>query len=923
MTAIDRPDIREALARSADPLSARDALERLVDAHPWLAPEFAGDPVLLDAVIAVSVASRSLRVALERDAGAVAMLHGDALRAELDTHDIALIAGDEAAVELRRWKRRRIARVAARDLLGLSDLRAVARELSEIASACLDVALRLAEPRVPMSVIGMGKLGGAELNYASDVDVMFVHRGDGEAEEAERAARAALRIMSEPTTEGIVFRTDVALRPEGRAGALSRTVDAYVAYWEQWARPWELQALIKARPVAGDSQLGRAFVERAAPYVWPEVLDPDAVREIRAMKARTEEMLRRQGLADRELKRGYGGIRDIEFAVQLLQLVHGRADPNVRSRTTLDALEQLARGGYVSVGDANQLDEAYVWLRTVEHRLQLVDEHQTHTIPAETNARTHLARVLGFRDAPALSALEAFDETQRARQSVVRSIHEKLFFAPLLDTLAGVGALPEAAAVERLAAFGFEDIDQTRNALNELASGLTRRSRVMQQLLPAILGWLSAGPDPDLGLLQLRRLSEGYTRSSTLARRFRETPVAAERACRLLSSSRVLGLALHRHPDVVDALADDGFIRTERSRRELVEAAVGTLDWRRDEDERRAGLRRFKRRELLRIGSRDIVGNCELASIGRELAHLGDACIEAVLQSMEPKLPFAVIGLGRLGGCELSYASDIDVVFVYDGTSAKDFDEAERLATQLVRAIGETTSEGATFRVDARLRPEGNQGPLARSLDGYRSYYERYGQTWEFQALTRARPVAGSDDVARRFVELVTPFVYRDPMPDDWRREIRRTKARVERERIPPGEDPQFHLKLGRGSLSDIEFTVQLEQLAGGGAHAELRIASTLAALDALVGSGSLDADDADRLREAYELCERARNARYLLTGTPGDALPVAGDEAEKLARLLGYTDQPQQRLRDDYRRVTRRARAVVERVFYGREEAR
>jgi glutamate-ammonia-ligase adenylyltransferase len=918
MTVIDRPDIREALSRSAEPREARDALERLVDAHPWLEPELAHDPVLLDALIAVSVASRSLRVALERDAGAVAMLRGDALRAELDTHDVA-VDGDDAAVELRRWKRRRIARIAARDLLGLSDLRAVARELSDVAAACLETALRLAQPHVPMSVIAMGKLGGNELNYASDVDVMFVHSGEGETAEAERAARAVLRVMSEPTSEGIVFRTDAALRPEGRAGALSRTLDAYVAYWEQWARPWELQAMIKARAVAGDRELGDAFVDRASPFVWPELLDPDAVREIRAMKARTEEMLRRQGLADRELKRGYGGIRDIEFAVQLLQLVHGRADPNVRSRTTLEALEQLASGGYVSVRDANQLDEAYVWLRTVEHRLQLVDEHQTHTIPSDPDARTHLARVLGFRDAPAVSALQAFDDTHRAQQSVVRTIHERLFFAPLLDTLAGVGALPETAAVERLTAFGFEDIDQTRNALNELATGLTRRSRVMQQLLPAILGWLSAGPDPDLGLLQLRRLSEGYTRSSTLARRFRETPVAAERACRILSSSRVLGLALHRHPDVVDALADDRFVHDERTRAELVEAAVGTLDWRSDEDERRAGLRRFKRREVLRIGTRDLVGNSRLASIGRELAHLGDACIEAVLQSMEPKLPFAVIGLGRLGGCELSYASDIDIVFVYDGSSARDFDEAERLATRVVRAIGETTSEGATFRVDTRLRPEGNQGPLARSLDGFRSYYERYGQTWEFQALTRARPVAGSDDVARRFVELVTPFVYRDPMPEKWRREIRRTKARIERERIPPGEDPRFHLKLGRGSLSDIEFTVQLEQLAAGGANPELRAASTLAALDALVGSGRLGADDADRLRDAYELCERARNARYLLTGTPGDALPVSGDEAEKLARLLGYTEQPQLQLREDYRRVTRRARAVVERVFYGR----
>ena len=633
------------------------------------------------------------------------------------------------------------------------------------------------------------------------------------------------------------------------------------------------------------------------------------------MKARTEEMLRRQGVAEREVKRGYGGIRDIEFAVQLLQMVHGRADTGVRARSTLGALEELMNGGYITPRDAEQLDRAYVWLRTVEHRLQLVDEQQTHTLPADVEARTHLARVLGFRDSPDRLAVDAFDETHRGEQAVVRSIHEKLFFAPLLDTLAGVGALPESAAEERLRAFGFRDIDQTRAALQELTAGLTRRSRVMQQLLPAILEWLSIAPDPDLGLLQLRRLSEGYTRSSTLARRFRETPIAAERACRILGSSRVLGLALHRHPEVVDALADDAFTTDEWTRADLVETAAGTLDWRLDEEGRRAGLRRFKRRELLRVGARDLVGGASLMSVGRELAHLADACVDAALRSLEPSLPFAVIGLGRLGGCELSYASDIDIIFVYDGASATAFDTAERLATRLVRAIGETTQEGATFRVDTRLRPEGSQGPLARSLDAYRNYYEHYGQTWEFQALTKARVVAGDPDVGQRFCALIDPFVYREPMPPEWRREIRRMKARIERERIPPGEDPNFHLKLGRGSLSDVEFTVQLEQLAHG-----VRASGTLAALDALEATGAIAPDDASQLRAAYELCERARNYRYLLTGTPSDALPVDGDEAVKLARMLGYLDAPQQRLRDDYRRVTRRARGVVEHVFYGQE---
>jgi glutamate-ammonia-ligase adenylyltransferase len=924
MTVIDSTPIRRSLERSADPITGRAALARLLDTHPALVDDFASDPPLLDAIVAVTVASRSLLAVLERDDAAVAMLRADALTSEMTVDELVeqasvAIATDEPAAALRRWKHRQVVRIAGRDLLGIADLRVVGADLAAVAQAGLSAALAIAAPAVPMAVIGMGKLGGTELNYASDVDVLFVHEGD--TAEAERAARALLRVMTEPTADGIVFRTDADLRPEGRAGALSRALDSYEAYWERWAQTWELQALIKACPVAGNAALGAAFIDRAEPFVWPDVLEPAAVHEVRAMKARTEQMLASKGLHTRELKRGYGGIRDIEFAVQLLQLVHGRHDPSIRARGTLDALEQLSSGGYVTVPDARSLDEAYVWLRTVEHRLQLVEERQTHTLPVDERARTHLARVLGYRDKPGAAAVDQLDAQHQRHQRIVRSIHEKLFFAPLLETLAGVGALSMEAAQERLTAFGFRDIAQTRAALDELTAGLTRRSRVMQQLLPAMLGWLSAAPDPDLGLLALRRLTEGYNRSSTLARRFRDSPLAAERTCRILGSSRVLGAALYRQPEFVDALADDANLEAEASRADLVEEALDSLDWREDEADRRSGLRRFKRRHLLRIGARDLLGFAPVDMAGRELSHLADACVEAALRSLEPTLPFAVIGLGRLGGAELSYASDIDVIFVYAGTTPSDFGVAEKTATRLVGAIGDSTSEGRTFRVDTRLRPEGNQGPLARSLAGYRAYFEQWAQTWEFQALTKARVVAGDVDVGAQFVQLAQEHVYRDPFPEEWRRDVRRMKARIESERIPPGEDPQFHLKLGRGSLSDIEFTVQLEQLAHGGAHPEVRDPSTLRALDALIGIGAITEDDAAPLRESFVLCERARNYRYLLTATPGDSLPVDGDEAEKLARMLGYTHRPQQTLRDDYRRVTRRARAIVERLLYARED--
>ncbi len=371
----------------------------------------------------------------------------------------------------------------------------------------------------------MGKLGGRELNYASDVDVLFVH--DGDTVRAEPIARSVLATMGSTSEDGIVFRTDADLRPEGRSGPLTRTLDSYASYYEGWGQTWEFQSLLKARPVAGDDELGARFLDLTRPYVWPKVLETEAVREIRAMKGRSEDLTERKGLADRELKRGRGGIRDIEFAVQLLQLVHGRHDENVRSATTLDALHALATGGYVEEPDAARLDDAYRFLRTVEHRLQLYDEQQTHTIPNDERARTRLARVLGYRDHGEQSALELFEEQHRAHQATVRSIHERLFFAPILDALAGTGPLSPEAAEERLAAFGFTDVARTRAAARELAYGLTRRSRLMQQLLPLILEWLSATPDPDLGLLQLRRLAEGPARSASLATTFRDAPVAA------------------------------------------------------------------------------------------------------------------------------------------------------------------------------------------------------------------------------------------------------------------------------------------------------------------------------------------------------------------------------------------------------------
>jgi len=912
------PAVARAVERAPDPALARAGLTRIFEARPEAMEAVVGDERARDAVIAVVCASWSLTQALATDETLVPVLTDDELGVERDVEALELSwarAGDDDPDGLRRWKRREYLRIAARDLTGLADLPAVGRELAALAEVGLGAAVRLAAPTVPFAVVGMGKLGGCELNYASDVDVLFVHSGDPKA--ADRAARRVLSVMADPSPAGIVFRTDADLRPEGRSGALSRTIESYVAWWERWAQTWEKQALLKARAVAGDPELGAAFVAAAQPTVWPEVLGPDAVREVRAMKARAEAELARRGLDDREVKRGRGGIRDIEFAVQLLQLVHGRQDPSIRSATTLLALDQLVAGGYVNAADARPLDAAYRFLRTVEHRLQLWDEQQTHTLPSDRAARERLARVLGYRDTSRADAVEQVEADLRAHRTRARAVHEKLFFGPLLEALAGRdGPLPTTAIEERARAFGFQDVAAARAALDELTRGFNRTSRLLTQLLPLLLDWCSESVDPDLALLQLRRLAEGPARSASLATTFRDAPGAAERTCRLLGASRSVGDALRREPQFVATLGDDAALAPNKGRARMVEEVLASVQWRAsDPDARRGALQRFKQRELLRIAARDLLSFADLAHTGYELSSLAEACLEGALAFLAPQVPMAVVAMGRFGGLDLSYASDLDVLFVYDGSGQSDFREAERVAVGLLREIG-----GGVFPIDADLRPEGKQGTLARSLDGYREYWDRWALTWERQALLKARPAAGDLDLALRFGAMAAPFVYRDPLPDDDVLEVRRMKARIERERIAPGEDPEFHLKLGRGSLSDVEFTVQLLQLRDGARHPSVRRPETLVALDALTTLGLVVDDDGAVLRESYELCSAARNARYLVTGSARESLPQDPWDLERTARLLGYVHRPQASLRDDYRRVTRRARGVVDRLFYGRE---
>ncbi|MBO0732429.1 MAG: hypothetical protein J2P57_24420, partial [Acidimicrobiaceae bacterium] len=582
-----------------------------------------------------------------------------------------------------------------------------------------------------------------------------------------------------------------------------------------------------------------------------------------------------------------------------------------RTPATLAALQALADGGYVASDDAAPLADAYRFLRAVEHRLQLEEDLQVHAMPNQAAAVTHLARVLGYRDSPERTASDAFQRVLRRHQSTVRSIHERLFFRPLLEAFTSGAqehgaALSEDAAADRLAAFGFSDAARTRQAVQELTRGMNRTSRLMEQLLPLLLGWLSEGPDPDLGLLGLRSLATGAHRRDQLSGLFRESAEAARQLCQLLATSPAFARDLPRHPDLLTELTDGSMLQP-RTRPALDRQARLSVGWR-SEDEVDEGLRHFVRGEQLQIAARDILGQADLGATAGALTDLAESVLSVALDETSPTIPFTVIAMGRLGGGELSYASDLDVLFVCESGQT---DEAERIAAELTRRVNGGTPAARLYQLDTDLRPEGRQGPVVRSLDAYATYYARWAQSWERQALLRGRTVAGDVDLAKRFEAVAAEFVWGRPFAEADVRELRRIKARVERERLPAGEDPQFHLKLGRGSLSDVEWTVQLLQLRHG-----VRETGTIAALDALERRGVLAAEDGRALRDAYRFCEATRNRLYLVRGSPGDALPTAGHQLTVLARSLGTTGSG---LRDEYRRRTRRCRRVVERLFYGR----
>jgi glutamate-ammonia-ligase adenylyltransferase len=792
--------------------------------------------------------------------------------------------GPEAG--LRRFRRRAGYRVAARDLGG-ARVEDVMAELSAIAEATLRIGLEAIDGDQRVAVVAMGKLGGAELNYSSDVDVLFLHQESGgeSQDEAARAAARLISLLSEPTAEGVALRVDANLRPEGRAGPLSRSLHSMLEYYEKHAATWERQALLKARPVAGEDDLGRRFVEGVAPFVYPAVLPASAIEEVRATKARIEDRVRAQGKERSELKRGRGGIRDVEFAVQLLQLVHGRREPSLRQPNTLLALSALAGEGFVRAADAEAMAGSYRFLRRLEHRLQMVRDTQTHELPSDRAALGPLARSMGLASADHLSS-----EYQR-HTDIVRDIHERLFYRPLLESFGWAVPRPgtdRTATEELLAALGFSDPAGAYAAFARIVDPSTRLGKVLGTLFPVVAPTVAFAALPDPALVRFGRVAEAMRHDERIADHLADRPDAARRLAALVSVSSAFSDVLAANPNLVTAMLEPP-------------------------TDQRPMLPGESRAELVRVAGAFASGELGVPHLGRRLAAVADGAVAEAVAASAPPMPFAVVGLGTLGGEELGFGSDLDVLFVYEGEGPADFRVASDAAEAVLASL-----RLAGWQGDPDLRPEGRSGPLARSMGSYLEYWQRWAETWEFQALLRARFVAGDERLGRRFLSNAWDFAYPEALTMEQIIAIRRMRVRMEEERVRPREARRFHFKLGYGSLADVQWAVELSLMRHGFASPEIRRSNTLEALEALAAARLIESSVAHSLGEAYIFLMEVKNALEIERRVPVDALPPTPEAQAALARRLGYEEQPRHRFLQEYRRVTRAARLAMDRVFYG-----
>ena len=1004
-----KSDWQKPAGTSADPARVRHFLDLLAatDAAARL-EKFSADQIRI--VVALLSGSQALGNLLVANPGWLSVLdiellkfprRADGVRREIESGlkpklDARDYAG--ALAELRRFKQREMLRIAARDLARLGNVVEITLEISDLADACLDAVWRICRQqfterfgqpfhqdaegnwqRTEFCVLGMGKLGGQELNYSSDVDLLFLHGDEGEVfkttptkRQAERArmsnrqffnklAEAFIAEVSRVTPDRMLFRVDLRLRPEGDAGPLCRSLESYENYYTEWGQTWERMMLIKARGVAGDEGLAAEFLEMIQPFRFPPSLNADVLREVAAVKDRIEREVVGGEKLERNVKLGRGGIREIEFIVQSLQILHAGKLPFLQTAQTLPCLAKLARYKLLAEDEAQQLDTAYRFLRDVEHRLQMEENQQTHTIPADHPAQLRLARLMGFK-----SWVE-FETARQRHTGNVRRVYNKLLKADAPKSTHAV--LPpefDGARAEwenLLAAHSFRDPDTAFRLLKEFAEGpgyvhvSPRTTELARQL---ILKFLALCPrkksrvqspksrvsprsvilsDPDRVVTRLDSFIEAYGTRTALFEMWNGNPAAFELMLLLFDRSEFLAEAAIRDPDLIDDFVAGGRLRQRKQAPEILK----DLRHGHDDEDQFLWLRRYHEAELMRLGLRDILGLADFKQNLAELSALADACLQYALEVVMRKNkirtpPFVVIGLGKLGGCEIDYGSDLDLLFVTD-VKAKELPKLQRLAVEVMELLSRRTESGMVFHTDARLRPDGEKGLLVNTLAAYENYYRQRAQLWEIQALTRTRPVAGNLALGEKFQKLVVVLTnfskaskqqsrrgkLRVPpiqsgrrgtppsetkMPTtspvcftpDWKKQIHQMRLRIERERTPQGQD-DLAIKTGKGGLMDAEFIAQALCLENG-----TQEANTLRALERARDAGVLP--DADKLLENYRHLRRVEGILRRWSYEGETVLPDEPEPFYRVAVRCGFSSS------EEFKRALAKWRKAIREVY-------
>ena len=804
---------------------------------------------------------------------------------------------------IRRLKRRFLLAVTLRDIAGRTDLAGSMLELSLLAEDIIGLALDYSlmvnterfgrpDPDGGLSLVAMGKLGGGELNYSSDVDLVAVY-GSGAGSTSGilnpagmRANRVSghefyckvveqvTRLLSTHTEDGIAYRVDLRLRPEGQRGQIALPLKSYVAYYESWGRTWERMALVRARPVAGNPGLGESFVSALEPFIWRRLMDYAEVEEIKAMKKKIDSTFARD-----DIKRGYGGIREAEFFVHTFQLLYGADNPWLRKNNFSEALGALGRLGVVPPQELQALGESYLFLRRVEHYLQMKDDLQAHVLPSGRAELECLGRKMGFRGA------EEFGSELRLRRKQVKNMYNTLLGTEA-DIHGEAQALLEGDLNDRELEryLEFRGVGEPARCLQSVKSlrEQTMRQRTMSELrtlrrvMPVLLEKALSSESPDRALFGLESFfAPSEVREAHLAGLLEHRELM-EGLVKLFSLSSYLTRIFLSSKEYLNLLIEENIIRkTKRRMGEELRRAVGRAE------SLQAGVGAYKKVEDVRLGTFFLMKVLNTRNLMRYLSHLAECIVEVTNENARPPGGFAVVGMGKLGGREITFGSDLDLLFVSDE------EEGHRAAELILRTLTAYTERGVLYEVDTRLRPDGSKGVLVKGIGGFRDYYLKHARNWEIQALLKARPVAGEQATRREFA-LMAREVVMERGPGVERGEIEETRRRILDELAREAEG--LDVKLGPGGIEEIEFYVQWLQLRKAREAPEALVQSTPAAIAALSRKGVIGRPRAEVLSRAYDYYRTLETFMRL-----NDERPVVRDSeglSDLAASFLGLKDR-------------------------------